>query len=223
MQQGQEVKILSWEGFQEKFYTHSFVDAKRKEFLNLKQGNMTIAEYERKFTKLAKYVISLIMDKEDKQVAMRVVNTQVGEGKNSKEKRPSAEMSKEKGNDEGFNRRHSVKKDMMKDKVIRREVFELKCYRVRIKLVLKTPVEGVTRQEEKAESKEVKSEGQYFCLTQDTGEVNSRSGQAFRASSRGEIHNGCLGDMPPSSCRKWHLGWGMIARLMLKGNSLSAF
>ena len=29
--------------------------------------------------------------------------------------------------------------------------------------MLKTPVEGVTRQEEKAESKEVKSEGQYFC------------------------------------------------------------
>ncbi|TYJ95795.1 uncharacterized protein E5676_scaffold110G00710 [Cucumis melo var. makuwa] len=188
MQQGQEVKILSWEGFQEKFYTHSFVDAKRKEFLNLKQGNMTIAEYERKFTKLAKYVISLIMDKEDKQVAMRVVNTQVGEGKNSKEKRPSAEMSKEKGNDEGFNRRHSVKKDMMKDKVIRREVFELKCYRVRVVMREEVPtpkyaccgevVEGVTRQEEKAESKEVKSEGQYFCLTQDTGEVNSRSGQA---------------------------------------------
>lgn len=35
---------------------------------------------------------------------MRVVNTQVGEGKNSKEKRPSAEMSKEKGNDEGFSK-----------------------------------------------------------------------------------------------------------------------
>ena len=44
----------------------SFVDAKRKEFLSLVQGYMSIAEYEKKFVELTKYVISFIMDEEEK-------------------------------------------------------------------------------------------------------------------------------------------------------------
>ncbi|KAA0060285.1 aldehyde dehydrogenase family 3 member F1 [Cucumis melo var. makuwa] len=68
------VNIVMWEGFrkgfQEKFYPHLFVDTKRKEFLNLKQGNMTIAEYENKFIELVKYVISFIMDEEDKSLPL---------------------------------------------------------------------------------------------------------------------------------------------------------
>ncbi|KAA0056157.1 uncharacterized protein E6C27_scaffold697G00470 [Cucumis melo var. makuwa] len=39
---------------------------KRKEFLSLKQGDMTITEYERKFTKLAKYAMSYVVDEEEK-------------------------------------------------------------------------------------------------------------------------------------------------------------
>lgn len=41
------------------------MDVKRKEFLNTKQGDMTIAEYEKKFTELTKYTISFIIDEKD--------------------------------------------------------------------------------------------------------------------------------------------------------------
>ncbi|TYJ96210.1 uncharacterized protein E5676_scaffold261G00500 [Cucumis melo var. makuwa] len=53
-------------GFQEKFYPRSFVDVKRKEFLCLVQDDMTVAEYEKKFTELAKYTIIFIIDEENK-------------------------------------------------------------------------------------------------------------------------------------------------------------
>lgn len=63
------VDFVTWEGFrkgfEEKFYPCLFVDVKRKEFLNTKQGDMTIAEYEKKFTELTKYTISFIIDEKD--------------------------------------------------------------------------------------------------------------------------------------------------------------
>ena len=50
---------VTWEFFQEefrkKYVSWRFIDQKRKEFLELKQGRMTVAEYEREFVKLSKY------------------------------------------------------------------------------------------------------------------------------------------------------------------------
>ncbi|XP_012461592.2 uncharacterized protein LOC105781616 [Gossypium raimondii] len=50
---------VTWDFFQEKFrkkyVSQRFIDQKRKEFLELKQGRMTVAEYEREFVKLSKY------------------------------------------------------------------------------------------------------------------------------------------------------------------------
>ncbi|KAA3480745.1 maturase K [Gossypium australe] len=41
--------------FQKKYISQRFVDQKRKEFLELKQGKMTLAEYEHEFVRLSKY------------------------------------------------------------------------------------------------------------------------------------------------------------------------
>ncbi|XP_016742959.1 uncharacterized protein [Gossypium hirsutum] len=51
---------VTWEFFQEEFHkkyiSKRFMDQKRKEFLELKQGRMTVTEYEREFVRLRKYV-----------------------------------------------------------------------------------------------------------------------------------------------------------------------
>ncbi|XP_016667353.1 uncharacterized protein [Gossypium hirsutum] len=50
---------VTWEFFQEEFQkkysSERFMDQKRKEFLDLKQGRMTVTEYEREFVRLSKY------------------------------------------------------------------------------------------------------------------------------------------------------------------------
>ena len=65
-----EMSYVSWKGFlkafQSKFYPRSFCDAKRNEFMSLVQGDVTIVEYEKKFTELAKYALSFVIDEIDK-------------------------------------------------------------------------------------------------------------------------------------------------------------
>ncbi|KAA3477066.1 maturase K [Gossypium australe] len=50
---------VSWEIFQEeyqkKYISERFIDHKRKEFLELKQGRMSVTNYEREFIRLSKY------------------------------------------------------------------------------------------------------------------------------------------------------------------------
>ncbi|XP_017624845.1 uncharacterized protein LOC108468475 [Gossypium arboreum] len=50
---------ITWEFFQLKFkkeyVSQRFLDQKRKEFLELKQGNRTVSEYEREFVRLSQY------------------------------------------------------------------------------------------------------------------------------------------------------------------------
>ncbi|KAA3466292.1 Gag-Pol polyprotein [Gossypium australe] len=50
---------INWEFFQEefrkKYISQRFIDRKRKEFLELKQGRMTVTEYEHEFVRLSKY------------------------------------------------------------------------------------------------------------------------------------------------------------------------
>lgn len=103
-------------GFKEKFYPRLILDTKMKDFLSLKQGDMIITEYERKFMKIAKYAMSYVVDEKEKskrfkeglrttirmpvtsstnwltisrlvEAAMRVESTLAKEKKSSKEKR----------------------------------------------------------------------------------------------------------------------------------------
>ncbi|XP_012442066.1 uncharacterized protein LOC105767089 [Gossypium raimondii] len=43
------------EEFRKKYISQRFINQKRKEFLELKQGRMSVAEYEREFVRLSKY------------------------------------------------------------------------------------------------------------------------------------------------------------------------
>lgn len=64
-----DVEALTWDDFkkasQDKYYRWSFCDANRNEFLRLVQGSMFIAEYEKRYTKLAKYAMTIIADETD--------------------------------------------------------------------------------------------------------------------------------------------------------------
>ncbi|KAA0061175.1 Gag protease polyprotein [Cucumis melo var. makuwa] len=85
------------------FYPGSFVDTKRKEFLNIRQGDMTVMEYEKRFIGLEKYVIPFILDEEDKfkhfkeEAALRVESMLVKERTSLKGKKPNASLSEGKG------------------------------------------------------------------------------------------------------------------------------
>ena len=61
---------LTWDNFQrefqDKYMPEIYRDEKQREFLNLKQGNMTVAEYEVKFTQLSRYASSMVATERDK-------------------------------------------------------------------------------------------------------------------------------------------------------------
>ena len=65
-----DAESLTWTDFrntfQDKYYPRSFCHAKRKEFLRLVQGSMTITEYEQMYTELAKYAMTIIADEMNK-------------------------------------------------------------------------------------------------------------------------------------------------------------
>ena len=54
---------VTWELFKttflERFFPREMREAKVEEFINLKQGSMTVKEYSLKFVKLSRYVTSL--------------------------------------------------------------------------------------------------------------------------------------------------------------------
>ena len=61
---------MTWKLFQEKFDHKYFPDYMREqkelEFLNLIQGNMTVAKYESKFTELSRFATHMIDDESRK-------------------------------------------------------------------------------------------------------------------------------------------------------------
>ncbi|BBG92534.1 cold shock domain protein 1 [Prunus dulcis] len=61
---------LTWEEFQrvffDQFYPHSYKNAKKSEFLHLKQGSMSVLEYEHKFIELSRFAPELVTTEEDK-------------------------------------------------------------------------------------------------------------------------------------------------------------
>lgn len=52
-------------GFFNKFYSRSFHDAKRKEFLKLIQGSSFVAEYEKTYIEVSTYAISMFEDENE--------------------------------------------------------------------------------------------------------------------------------------------------------------
>ncbi|XP_038983061.1 uncharacterized protein LOC120110985 [Phoenix dactylifera] len=62
----QDREPLTWKRFRaafyDKYFSRSVRTQKEQEFIHLKQKNMTVAEYEAKFTELAKFVPKLVED-----------------------------------------------------------------------------------------------------------------------------------------------------------------
>ncbi|XP_070047104.1 uncharacterized protein [Nicotiana tomentosiformis] len=62
--------VLTWDdfvkAFRAKYIPHVYCDAKKKEFLNLRQGSMSITEYQQKFLRLSRYVGCITDDERDK-------------------------------------------------------------------------------------------------------------------------------------------------------------
>ncbi|KAG8472896.1 hypothetical protein CXB51_034783 [Gossypium anomalum] len=50
------------EEFRKKYISQRFIDQKRKEFLELKQGRLTVSEYEREFVRLSRYARECVAD-----------------------------------------------------------------------------------------------------------------------------------------------------------------
>ncbi|CAL9015249.1 unnamed protein product [Prunus brigantina] len=61
---------ITWEEFQraffDQFYPHTYKNAKKSEFLHLRQGSMSVFEYEHKFNELSRFVPELVTTEEDK-------------------------------------------------------------------------------------------------------------------------------------------------------------
>ncbi|KAA0066851.1 reverse transcriptase [Cucumis melo var. makuwa] len=65
-----DARTLDWQTFRgifdEKYYPTTYCEAKRDEFLELKQGSLSVAEYERKYTKLSRYAEMIVASDSDR-------------------------------------------------------------------------------------------------------------------------------------------------------------
>ncbi|KAA0062248.1 DNA/RNA polymerases superfamily protein [Cucumis melo var. makuwa] len=52
--------------FEDKYYPSTYYEAKRDEFLGLKQGSLSVAEYERKYTELSRYADVIVASESDR-------------------------------------------------------------------------------------------------------------------------------------------------------------
>ncbi|TYK01041.1 uncharacterized protein E5676_scaffold264G00470 [Cucumis melo var. makuwa] len=65
-----DARTLDWQTFrgifEEKYYPTTYCEAKRDEFQELKQGSLSVAEYERKYTELSRYVEVIVAYESDR-------------------------------------------------------------------------------------------------------------------------------------------------------------
>ncbi|KAL0551526.1 hypothetical protein IC582_010615 [Cucumis melo] len=65
-----DARALDWQTFrgifEDKYYTSTYCEAKRDEFLGLKQGSLSVAEYERKYTELSRYADVIVASESDR-------------------------------------------------------------------------------------------------------------------------------------------------------------
>ena len=64
VKEGTQPDQLTWEffktAFQGKYVGASYVEARRREFLNLTQGDRSVAEYEAEFLRLSRYACGMV-------------------------------------------------------------------------------------------------------------------------------------------------------------------
>ena len=72
VREGTPTERVTWELFKQtfkaKYVGASYVDARRKEFLNLTQGSKTVLEYEAEFLRLSRYANGIVSTKYERSV-----------------------------------------------------------------------------------------------------------------------------------------------------------
>ncbi|KAK5785955.1 hypothetical protein PVK06_040578 [Gossypium arboreum] len=72
VREGTPADRVTWElfktAFKGKYVGASYVDARRKEFLNLVQGGKTVAEYEAEFLRLSRYAVGIVATEYERSV-----------------------------------------------------------------------------------------------------------------------------------------------------------
>ncbi|KAL0560470.1 hypothetical protein IC582_000875 [Cucumis melo] len=65
-----DARVLDWQTFrgifEDKYYPSTYCEAKRDEFLGLKQGSLSVAKYERKYTELSRYADVIVASESDR-------------------------------------------------------------------------------------------------------------------------------------------------------------
>ncbi|KAA0043589.1 uncharacterized protein E5676_scaffold2208G00290 [Cucumis melo var. makuwa] len=65
-----DARALDWQTFrgifEDKYYPSTYCEAKRDEFLGLKQGSLSVAEYERKYIELSRYADVIVASESDR-------------------------------------------------------------------------------------------------------------------------------------------------------------
>ncbi|KAA0061627.1 putative polyprotein [Cucumis melo var. makuwa] len=65
-----DARALDWQTFrgifEDKYYPSTYCEAKKDEFLGLKQGSLSVAEYERKYTELSRYADVIVASESDR-------------------------------------------------------------------------------------------------------------------------------------------------------------
>ena len=72
MRDGTPTDSVTWElfktAFKGKYVGASYVDARRKEFLNLVQGSKSVAEYESEFLRLSRYASGIVATEYERSI-----------------------------------------------------------------------------------------------------------------------------------------------------------
>ncbi|KAA0035528.1 Retrotransposon protein [Cucumis melo var. makuwa] len=65
-----DARTLDWQTFrgifEHKYYPNTYCEAKRDDFLGLKQGSLSVVKYERKYTKLSRYADVIVASESDR-------------------------------------------------------------------------------------------------------------------------------------------------------------
>ncbi|XP_017618091.1 uncharacterized protein LOC108462682 [Gossypium arboreum] len=72
VKKGAQPELLTWEYFKtiflSKYVRASYIDARRREFLNLTQGDRSVAEYEAEFLRLSRYAQGMVLSEYERCV-----------------------------------------------------------------------------------------------------------------------------------------------------------
>ncbi|XP_040940705.1 uncharacterized protein [Gossypium hirsutum] len=75
MRETTQIERVTWElfkiAFKRRYVGASYVDARRKEFLNLTEGNKSVAEYEAEFFRLSRYASEIVATEYERSVRFK--------------------------------------------------------------------------------------------------------------------------------------------------------